>query len=92
MHDSVNANWGHGSAVYDLIAPVYVVSRVLSSAPVFNDPSASSQVQYHYVGAKLQAGGRGFLGFGEVISYDPQTQIRTNSRYRQDFPFIGMLR
>ncbi len=91
MIDSVNADWGQGSAVYDMIAPVYVVSRVQNSAPVFNDPDASSEVQYHYVGAKLQAGGRGFLGFGEVISYDPQTKIRTNSRYRQDFPFIGML-
>ncbi len=91
MHDSVNADWGQGSAVYDLIAPIYVVSEVQSSAPVYNDLSASSRIQYHYVGAKLQAGGRGFLGFGEVISYDPQSQIRTNSRYRQDFPFIGML-
>ena len=91
MHDSVNADWGNGSAVYDMIAPIYVVSHVESSAPVYNYPSARSQVQYHYVGAKLQAGGRGFLGFGEVISYDPQSKIRTNSRYRQDFPFTGML-
>jgi hypothetical protein len=91
MHDSGNADWGRGSAVYDLIAPIYVVSEVQSSAPVYNDLSASSRIQYHYVGAKLQAGGRGFLGFGEVISYNPQSQIRTNSRYRQDFPFIGLL-
>ena len=91
MHDSVNADWGNGSAVYDLVAPIYVVSQVQNSAPVYNNPSARSQVQYHYVGAKLQAGGRGFLGFGEVISYNPQTQIRTNSRYRQDFPFTGLL-
>ncbi len=91
MHDSSNAQWGRGAAVYDLIAPIYVVGQVLGSAPVYGDPSARSQVQYHYVGAKLQAGGRGFLGFAEVISYDPQTHIRTNSRYRQDFPFVGML-
>ena len=32
-----------------------------------------------------------FLGFAEVISYNPQTHIRANSRYRQDFPYIGML-
>jgi len=91
MHDSLNARWGRGAAVYDLIAPIYVVSQVQGSAPVYNNPSATSQVQYHYVGAKLQAGGRGFLGFGEVISYDQQTHIRTNSRYRQDFPYIGLL-
>ena len=91
MHDSINTDWGNGSAVYDLIAPIYVVSQVQSSAPVYNNSSAHSQVQYHYIGAKLQAGGRGFLGFGEVISYNPQSQIRTNSRYRQDFPFTGLL-
>ncbi|MDH3903454.1 MAG: FG-GAP-like repeat-containing protein, partial [Xanthomonadales bacterium] len=91
MHDAGNVAWGNGSAVYDLVAPLYVVSQVESSAPVYNAPSARSQVQYHYVGAKLQAGGRGFLGFGEVISYNPQSQIRTNSRYRQDFPFTGLL-
>ncbi len=90
MHDSVNAVWGNGAVVYDFIAPVYVVSQALSSSPVYNNASAMSQVQYHYVGAKIQAGGRGYLGFGEVISYDPQSQIRTNTRYRQDFPFIGM--
>ena len=91
MHDSANVQWGQGAAVYDLVAPIFVVSQVQGSAPQYNNPSASNQVQYHYVGAKVQAGGRGFLGFGEVISYNPQKHIRTNSRYRQDFPFIGML-
>ena len=42
------------------------------------------------MGAKLQGGGRGFLGFSEVISYDPQLGIRTNTRYRQDHPYTGL--
>lgn len=90
MQDSSNAFWGKGSAVYDFVAPVYVVSQAESLAPTYASGSASSRVEYHYVGAKLQAGGRGFLGFGEVISFDPQSGIRTNTRYRQDFPFIGL--
>ncbi|MSQ98592.1 MAG: hypothetical protein EXR85_04760 [Xanthomonadales bacterium] len=90
MRDSKNARWGQLSAVHDVIAPVYVVSKVQSGAPVFGNAQAQSSVEYHYLGAKLQSGGRGFLGFGEVVAYDPQSRIRTNTRYRQDFPFVGM--
>jgi len=90
MYDSVAANWGQGAPVYDYIAPIYVVSEVSGSSPTFADPGARSRAEYHYVGAKLQAGGRGLLGFAEIITYDPQLQIRTNCRYRQDFPFIGL--
>ncbi len=91
MRDATGAtSWGNGAVVYDLIAPIYVVSKATGSAPIFSNPVATSNVQYHYVGAKIQGGGRGFLGFGEVISYDPQSGIRTNTRYRQDFPYIGM--
>jgi YD repeat-containing protein len=89
MRDAKSANWG-GFAVYDLVAPIYVVSQAQNSAPVYGSSTAASRVEYHYVGAKLQGGGRGFLGFGEVISWDPQSGIRTNTRYRQDFPFIGL--
>lgn len=90
MKDARRANWG-GLAVYDLVAPAYVVSQADSSAPTFASAAARSLREYHYVGAKLQGGGRGFLGFGEVITYDPQAGIRSNSRYRQDFPFTGLL-
>lgn len=90
MHDSGAARWGRGSVVYDLILPVYLVSEASISAPLNFVPSATSSILYHYVGAKMQAGGRGFLGFGEVISYDKQSRIRTNTRFRQDFPFIGV--
>lgn len=89
-YDSGAVNWGQGAPVYDYIAPFYVVSEVSGSTPTFEDPAAHSRAEYHYIGAKLQAGGRGLLGFAEIIVYDPQLQIRTNTRYRQDFPFIGL--
>ncbi len=90
MQDAAGASWGRGSAIYDLVAPLYVVSQVEKSAPTAASASALSRVEHHYAGAKLQAGGRGSLGFGEVITYDPQSGVRTNTRYRQDFPFIGL--
>jgi RHS repeat-associated protein len=90
MRDSKNADWGGSSVVYDLVAPSYVVNQVQSSAPIRFNPSATSSVEYHYVGAKIQGGGRGFLGFSEIVSYDPQSEIRTNTRYRQDHPYIGL--
>ena len=91
MKNSGAVEWGRHSPVFDLSAPVYVVSRYSQSAPVYGNPEALSMTEYHYVGGKIQAGGRGFLGFAEVIAYDPQNGIRTNTRYRQDFPFTGML-
>ncbi|MDT8321647.1 MAG: RHS repeat-associated core domain-containing protein, partial [Xanthomonadales bacterium] len=83
-------SWGRGSAVFDLVVPVQVVSGVSVSAPTATDPLATSEVEYHYAGARLQTGGRGFLGFAEVVSWNPQSGIRNNTRYRQDFPFIGL--
>ena len=90
MYDSAAASWGKGAPVYDYIAPLYVVSDVSVSSPTYANPSARSRAEYHYVGAKLQAGGRGLLGFAEIIVYDPQLRTRTNTRYRQDFPFTGL--
>ena len=91
MRDSGNANWGRGSVVYDLAAPIFLVSQASISAPRSFVPGATSSISYHFVGAKMQAGGRGFLGFGEIISYDNQSKIRSNTRFRQDFPYIGMV-
>ncbi len=90
LANATEADWGRGSAVFDLVAPVFVVSAVLSSAPTFNSSSSMSDTEYHYVGARLQAGGRGFLGFAEVIQWSPDSGIRSNTRYRQDFPYTGL--
>ncbi len=90
MNDSASANYGNGAPVYDYIAPIYVVAEVSSSSPLYGNPSAKRHAEYHYVGAKIQGGGRGLLGFAETVVYDPQLRIRTNTRYRQDFPFIGL--
>ena len=73
-----------------------VVTEVSSSAPSADpsqpghvDHTATSTISYHYREAKIQAMGRGFLGFAALTTVDHQSGVRTTTRYRQDFPFIG---
>jgi RHS repeat-associated protein len=83
---------GRGSPVSDLASPLYLVSQATSSAPTFQNPLAQSSIYYRYVGGKMQAGGRGFLGFREIHTIDtnhPGQHVVTVTGYRDDFPFIG---
>ena len=88
--------YGRGSAVHDVLAPSYVVAWVNSSSPVHGNPNAMASVYYRYAGAKAQAGGRGFLGFREITTFDanfsgtPVGHVATTTTYRQDYPFVGM--
>ncbi|MFN4290100.1 MAG: FG-GAP-like repeat-containing protein [Permianibacter sp.] len=87
---------GRGSPVFDVFGPMYVVSRVNSSAPTAAptpmnvDHSATAAIQYRYVGLKMQAGGRGSLGFRSIITTDEQTGVVTQTDYEQAFPYTGM--
>lgn len=90
-------NYGWGSPVFDLIAPMYVVSQVSSSAPTQGAPNNVSTLYYRYAGGLLQAGGRGFLGFYETWTFDGNDRanvgnqyIVTVNSYAQNYPFIGM--
>jgi len=84
------------SPVFDIIAPIYVVSNVTSDMPGYDvtgtvyDEDNTVSVSYHYEGMKAQAGGRGMLGFNKLTTTDNQTQIVTSTTYHQEFPFIGM--
>ena len=87
------SNWGRGSPVQDMLAPMYVAHRVSSTSAQNGDPAAKSTVFYRYNGAKMQAGGRGFLGFREVVTIDPNQTggyVTTSIQYAQNFPFIGL--
>ena len=75
---------------------IYVVTHVESSAPAAHpdralavDANATSSVAYQYAGARMQGGGRGFLGFQYLKTIDLQTDIKTTTMYRQDYPFTG---
>jgi RHS repeat-associated protein len=86
-------NWGRGAPVIDLLAPMYVVARASSSSPLAGNASANATLHYRYAGARMQAGGRGFLGFDEIVTIDPNESggyVTTTTTYAQNFPFIGM--
>lgn len=90
-------NWGRGSVVFDVFTPLWVVREARSSAPgcaveapaCSPDSAAHSIVRYSYQGARVQSGGRGFLGFQSIRTEDVQNSLLTTTEYRQDFPFIG---
>lgn len=46
-------------------------------------------VSLEYSGARRDRQGRGFLGFETVASLDSRQGLRSVTRFRQDFPFIG---
>ena len=76
--------------------PMFVVTQVASSAPAASatdpevvDLNAKSRISYYYAGGRVQAAGRGFLGFQYLKTVDEQTGIKTTTKYRQDYPFVG---
>lgn len=86
-------NWGRGSPVLDLLASSYVVAQVASSAPRAGNAAGMARVYYRYANGRLQAGGRGFLGFGTIETIDPNQSgghVVTTTHYAQNFPFAGL--
>lgn len=84
--------WGRYSPVQDVIGPMYVVSRAASSSPQAGNPNAKAAVHYRYSGARVQSGGRGFLGFARIETIDANHAdgyIVTSTDYHQSFPYIG---
>lgn len=83
--------------ILEMFGPSTLVTRVSSSAPAAHDSNhsqvdqyAESAITYVYHQAKIQAAGRGYLGFKKIQTIDEQTGVITTTEYRQDFPFIGM--
>ncbi|MDC8011242.1 RHS repeat-associated core domain-containing protein [Tahibacter soli] len=89
-YDASVRNWARGSAVFDMALPNYVVQYVGSSAPTPGDPADEAYVQYQYAGLKMQAGGRGSLGFRRVTTVDLQTAVSIDTTFYQEFPFAGL--
>ncbi len=98
FYTALNADWdlpdgshgfGRDKPVLEFNGSMTVVTRVTGSAPVHGDANATSSISYHYGEAKVQASGRGMLGFQAIKTVDEQTGIETTTTYRQDYPFIG---
>ena len=105
FYEALNGGWdypsswqtlGKNSPILELSGPLYVVTDVIGDAPAaspspgFVLPGATSTIEHHYREAKVQAAGRGFLGFQRLITVDKQSNVVTTTRYRQDWPFVGM--
>jgi len=92
--DAAEKNWGNGSLVKDVAAPLHLVKTTkrmennLSSCDV---TSCYEWLDFEYKGLKAQVG-RGLLGYREFkVTNQVQNNIITNE-YRQDFPFTGQLK
>ena len=93
-------NWGRNSVVFDVFTPLWAVREAYSSSPGcapdattcnfgVSELTATSNVRYSYQGARVQTGGRGFLGFASIRTEDIQNKLLTTTEYRQDYPYIG---
>ncbi|EHR40182.1 Integrins alpha chain [Alishewanella jeotgali KCTC 22429] len=74
-----------GSYVFKLNGAIPVVSKVLSDTG-----QGITGVAYQYGEAFVQSGGRGFLGFSSLVTVDLQSGVKTRTRYRLGFPYIGL--
>lgn len=82
--------------VMEAMGAGWIVTKVSGSAPKAHatdpedvDVNAKSQIQYFYQNSRFQAGGRGLLGFQQLMTFDVQSGIKTATTYRQDWPFAG---
>jgi RHS repeat-associated protein len=101
--DGPQLQYGRGSPVFDVFSALWVVREVQSSAPTpvtcdagdpvcvpgNTGPNAVARIRYSYGGARVQSGGRGFLGFAWMRTEDLQNLLVTTTHNQQSFPFIG---
>lgn len=91
---NIPTNYGNDSQVFNVLAPIHLVREVSSDSPGYSGNSYlvdnQVSVQYRYENLRMQAGGRGSLGFEKLATKDMQTEVETITTYSQQFPFIGM--
>ncbi len=87
-----NGPWtasGRGTAVQDLIGPLYLAHRTVTSAPTAANPNGTVAARYRYVGGKIQGSGRGFLGYRKRLVLDESTGIQVTTETGLGFPQRG---
>ncbi len=81
--------------VLEATGPVSVVTKASNTTLAASEVEANKaaivdvSVEYFYKHMRMQAAGRGMLGFEYIASIDLQTGVSTETRYRQDWPFVG---
>ncbi|MBL4661113.1 MAG: VCBS repeat-containing protein, partial [Alcanivoracaceae bacterium] len=76
-------------ANYTRDMPAYDVANANLSGPSIPLENWNQSFDYHYYGGKLQAGGRGFLGFKTVEIFDANNRTLSKTDYHQEFPYTG---
>ena len=79
-----------GPPIFPYGGTAHIVSEVRSLSPSSDDSRNMSAVEYHYKHGRIQAGGRGLLGFASLTTVDKNTKIKTETTYSQIKPFVGM--
>ncbi|WP_164517649.1 toxin TcdB middle/N-terminal domain-containing protein, partial [Pseudoalteromonas rubra] len=68
---------------------MWLVSSVYSDSHGSGSSAQQVGVKYKYSGFKIDKLGRGPQGFYEIETTDPQTNIKTTTRYHQSWPLTG---
>ncbi|ALU44081.1 SpvB/TcaC N-terminal domain-containing protein [Pseudoalteromonas rubra] len=86
-----------GLLVTKAISAMPLVQRVTSDSPASDNSLLRSSVDYHYRGARVQFGGRGWLGFKQLETSTDKADstgtsytFTTTTQYHQAFPLTGM--
>ncbi len=69
----------------DVASPMLLVSAVESSVGV----ETTSRAEHRYFSKKVNLQGRGDLGFAKKVVLDTRTNVRIESEFSQQWPFIG---
>lgn len=80
--------------MFDLTAPLYVVTATAADSGVGTGPLNRVNVQYSYAGLKVSTNGRGLLGFREMRKGGPGSdgsQLTTVMTRSQQHPYIGAM-
>lgn len=80
----LNNPYAGAAKVAQYVAPFPIVTRVK------NNLNASNDKKYYYEVMRTQSGGRGLLGFEKTSVEDVATGVRTETFWRQDWPFTGL--
>ncbi|MEW6995201.1 PQQ-binding-like beta-propeller repeat protein [Colwelliaceae bacterium MEBiC 14330] len=81
-----------GVRTIDVVNSMPLVKAITRDTPSTEDATLKSQTTYQYKGAQVQLGGRGWLGFAEIItssSKDGHT-LTDSTKFQQAFPYTGM--
>ncbi|GAB2504066.1 FG-GAP-like repeat-containing protein [Microbulbifer agarilyticus] len=80
---------GWSQPVFDLTGSHYLVSDHEFTMPTAASAGNTENVNYKYKGLRVQGGGRGSLGFGQITKSDARTGS-TTTVFSQQFPYAGM--